>query len=349
MPPAGRTGARLLARLPNPHPMPTILSYVAVQGGKPTRSSFEVLTRARQLAEQQGAALAAVVLVPDAASLPAFTDEIARYGAQTIYAVSDAIFKQHVNAPVLKALETVISRAQPALVTFPSTEGVKDILGALAVRTGAAVLPDVVDFELKEGGVEAVRPVMASKFFARVRAESSPVFVSVRSGSYEAKEAPVDATVEPIALAFDAGSLRQTLREVIGAATGGIDLADARVVIAAGRGVKDEAGKRLVQELAEVLGAAIGASRAVVENGMFPATAQIGQTGKVVSPDLYIGVGVSGAIQHVAGMRNSRVVVAINKDADAPIMKVATYALVGDLYKILPALIEEIRRVKSAA
>jgi electron transfer flavoprotein alpha subunit len=148
---------------------------------------------------------------------------------------------------------------------------------------------------------------------------------------------------------FDAGGLRQTLREVVGAATGAVDLNEARVVVAAGRGVKDEAAKALVEALAEVTGAAIGASHAVVEKGMFPATAQIGQTGKVVSPELYFAVGISGAVQHVAGMNNSRVIVAVNQNADAPIFDVATYGIVGDLYQVLPPLIEEIKRIKGAA
>ncbi|HYE57784.1 MAG TPA: electron transfer flavoprotein subunit alpha/FixB family protein, partial [Rhodothermales bacterium] len=125
-----------------------------------------------------------------------------------------------------------------------------------------------------------------------------------------------------------------------------VDLSEASVVVAAGRGVRDEEARRLVEELAAVTGGAIGASRAVVESGMFPATAQIGQTGKVVAPDVYFAIGLSGAIQHYAGMSGSRVIVAINKDPDAPIMKVATYALTGDLYRILPALIEELRKVR---
>ncbi len=324
--------------------MPTILSYVALQGGAPTRASLEVLTRARQMAEAGGHDLAAAVVAPDAASA---ADALGAYGAQTVYAVSDAAFGQHLNAPFLAALQAVIERAQPTLVLFPSSESVKDVLGALAVRVDAAVLPDVSAVEWADGGVEALRPVMASKFLSRVRAEGAPVLVSVRSGSYEASEAPVETRVEPVPLA-NAASGAATLREVVGAAAGGVDLADARVVVAAGRGVKDEAAKALVEELADVLGAAIGASRAVVESGAFPATAQIGQTGKVVSPDLYIGVGISGAIQHVAGMVGSRTIVAINTNPDAPIFDVATYGIVGDLYDVLPPLIEEIRTAKAA-
>jgi electron transfer flavoprotein alpha subunit len=329
--------------------MPTILSYVAVSNGAPTRASFEVLTRCRQIADAQGWDLAAVVLAPDAEALAA---EAARYGAHAVYAVSHSVFKNPLNTPVVDALATVIAQADPAVVAFPSTEGVKDVLGALAVRTGGAAVPDVSAFEVSDGGVEALRPVMAAKFLARTQAEApdgSPVLVSVRSGSYQAAEAPVDANVESVAFDFSEDSLRQTLREVVTAAGGAVDLSDARVVVAAGRGVKDDAGKRLIEELAEVTGAAIGASRAVVETGMFPATAQIGQTGKVVSPDVYFAVGLSGAIQHVAGMSNSRVIVAINTNPDAPIFDVATYGLVGDLYDVLPPLIEELKNANVTA
>ncbi len=326
--------------------MPTVLSFVALSNGQPTRASLEVLTRCRTLAAQHGHALAAVVLAPD----PSAAAEAAqRYGAQTVYTVADASFETPLNAPVLGALAAVIEQAKPALVAFPSTEGVKDVLGALAVRTGGAVVADVAEFEIKGGAVEALRPVMAAKFLARTRAEApagKPILVSVRSGSYVAEESPVEGTVE--AVAFGAPGAKQTLREVVASVAGGVDLSDARVVVAAGRGVKDDAAKRLVEELAEVTGAAIGASRAVVETGMFPATAQIGQTGKVVSPEVYFAVGVSGAIQHVAGMSNSRIIIAVNNNADAPIFDVATYGLVGDLYDILPALIAEIKNAQAA-
>jgi electron transfer flavoprotein alpha subunit len=145
-----------------------------------------------------------------------------------------------------------------------------------------------------------------------------------------------------VAIDFDAGAVRQSLREVVRGSAGTVDLSEARVVVAAGRGVRDEEGKRLVEDLARVTGAAIGASRAVVDMGLFPATAQVGQTGKVVSPELYFALGISGAIQHTAGMSNSRTIVAVNKDADAPIFKVATYGIVGDLHKVVPVLVREL-------
>jgi len=326
--------------------MGPILTFVAVRGGNPTRASLETLTHCRRLAQAAGVPLAAVVLAAEPSAAAA---EAARYGAGTVYTVADPAFEQPTNAPVVAALAEVIGQAAPSVVAFPSSEGTKDVLGALAARLGAPALPDVSAFEVRDGGVEAVRPVMAAKFLARVRAECAddrPVLVSVRSGSYTAEEAPAEAATQD--LAFSAPAAGAVLREVVSGASGAVDLSEASVVVAAGRGVRDEAGKRLVLELAEATGAALGASRAVVESGLFPASAQIGQTGKVVSPELYFAVGLSGAIQHVAGMTNSRVIVAINRDADAPIFQVATYGLVGDLYQILPALTEAIRQAKGA-
>ena len=332
--------------------MPSILTFVPVADGQPSRTALEALTRARQIASAQGWTCAAVALAPDASAV---APALGRYGAETVYAVSDPAFAEPLNAPVVEALATVIAAAGPSVVVFPSSEGVKDALGALAQRLSAPTLPDVAAFGVSGDTVEAVRPVMAAKFRARVQAEiadGTPVLVSVRAGSYTAEAVdPAGGTapeVIEIALASDATSLRQTLREIVKAAGGAVDLSEAQVVVAAGRGVRDEAGKALVEELADVLGAAIGASRAVVELGLFPPEAQIGQTGKVVAPDLYIAVGISGAIQHVAGMTGSRTIVAINKDADAPIFDVATYGIVGDLTQVLPPLIAALREAKAA-
>jgi electron transfer flavoprotein alpha subunit len=318
----------------------SILCYVAMAHGSPTRASLEVLTRCRGLA---GDEVEAVVLSSDGSNA---ADVLARYGARRVHLVIHPVFDRHLNKPVLDALAHVIQEVEPAVVAFPSTEGVKDVLGALAARLDAPALPDVSTFEIVDGGVEATRPVMATKFQAQVRAEGSPVLVSVRAGSFAAEEAPVDAEIVEVAFDHDLESSRQTLREAVGATSAAADLGEARIVVAAGRGVRDDEGRRLLEELAEVTGAAIGATRAVVETGMYPATAQIGQTGKVVSPDVYFAVGLSGAIQHVAGVTGSRVIVAINKDPDAAIFNIATYGLVGDLYEILPALIDELRRRK---
>jgi electron transfer flavoprotein alpha subunit len=273
-------------------------------------------------------------------------DDIYKYGASKVYTIEDPIFKNHMNTPLLKGLALVAEKVQPKVFAFASTEGSKDILGALAANQNAAVIPDVSAFELTDGGISAKRPVMAAKIMANTEAKGDKIIVSVRSGSYDATENPVSGESEIISFSMDDGEMKSTLREIITASGDTIDLSEAEAIVAAGRGIKDEEGKKLVSELAEVLNAGIGASRALTEAGIYDPSLQIGQTGKVVSPQLYIAVGISGAIQHVAGMANSKVIVAINKDADAPIFEVADYGIVGDLYKVLPPFIEEIKKIK---
>ncbi len=324
--------------------MSTILTYISAQDGKVKRSSLEVLSRCNELAEQNGLESAAIVV---SNSVDAVIDQVKAYGPSVIYTVENPIFKNHLNAPLLKALSAAIEKVNPKVVAFASTESSKDILGALAANRNAAPLPDVSEFELTNNGVKAKRPVMASKIISAVEAEDDLVLVTVRSGSYDLVEKSKDSKIESIPFSFDEGDLKITLKEIIGAAGDKIDLSEAETVVAAGRGVKDDEGLKLIDELASVLNAGIGASRALTESGAYDPSLQIGQTGKVVSPQLYIGIGISGAIQHVAGMINSKVIVAINKDPDAPIFDIADYGIVGDLYKVLPPFIEELKKIKN--
>ncbi|HKJ44344.1 MAG TPA: electron transfer flavoprotein subunit alpha/FixB family protein [Balneolales bacterium] len=323
--------------------MGTILTNIAISDGKIKRSSLEVLSHCRKLADNNGHVVEAVVMDENASS---FTEEIQKYGAKKIYTVENPAFKQPVNTVLLNALSAVIEKADPTVIAFASTESIKDILGALAMRFNAGVLSDVASFELIDGGIEGKRPIMAAKLLEKAQAKGDKVIVSVRSGSYDLEESPADAEIESIDFELDESSIRATITDILSSSGEGIDLSEAPVVVSGGRGVKDEEGKNMVEELAKLLGGAVGASRAVTESGLFPATAQIGQTGKVVSPQLYIAIGISGAIQHIAGMANSKVIVAINKDPDAPIFQYTTYGLVGDLYKILPVLIDEVKKIK---
>ncbi|MCH8567859.1 MAG: electron transfer flavoprotein subunit alpha/FixB family protein [Balneolales bacterium] len=325
--------------------MSSILVYVATQDGKIKRSSLEVLSYCKRLSEENGLSLEAAVLDADPAR---FTDKIASYGPSKIYAVKNPAFSNHLASALLEGLSSLISKINPRLLACASTESVKEVIGALGARHNAGVIPDVASFAIQNGSVNAERPVMSAKVLSKTSSSSDLVLVSVRSGSYDAVESPAETTVETIEFDFETAALKSLLKEVISSAGDKVDLSEAEVVVAAGRGIKDEQGRKLIEDLADSLGAAVGASRAVTESGLFPATLQIGQTGKVVSPQLYFAVGISGAIQHVAGMANSKVIVAINKDADAPIFQYATYGLVGDLFKILPLLTEQIRTYKAS-
>lgn len=323
--------------------MSTLLTHIAISDGKIKRASLEVLSHLRKQAETHGHSAEAVIIDAEAAN---YVDQVKKYGASKIYTVEDPIFENHRNTPLLKALSKVIEQADPYLVAFGSTESTKDILGALAANQDAAVLSDVSEFELSDNGIEAKRPVMASKILSDNEATGDKILVSVRSGSYDLEEAETDSEVVDIDFSIDESEIKATLREIIGASGDKIDLSEAETIVAAGRGAKDEEGQQLVDELASLLNAGIGASRALTEAGIMDPSLQIGQTGKVVSPQLYIAIGISGAIQHVAGMSNSKVIVAINKDPDAPIFDIADYGIVGDLYEVLPPFIEELKKIK---
>lgn len=323
--------------------MSNLLTYISVNDGKIKRSSLEVLSRCNEIAEKNGLTSSAIVISDDSSSV---VEKLKSYGPSVIYTIDDPIFKNHLNTPLLKALTLAMTEIKPDVMAFASTEGSKDILGALAANRGAAALADVSEFDWTGDTVKAKRPVMASKIISAVEAKGAPVILTVRSGSYDTVEKSGDGSVQSIPFSFDKNELKQTLKEIISATGDKVDLSEAETVIAAGRGVKDEEGRKLIDELAAVLKAGIGASRALTESGDYDPSLQIGQTGKVVSPQLYIAVGISGAIQHVAGMANSKVIVAINKDPDAPIFEIADYGLVGDLYKILPPFIEELKKIK---
>ncbi|PKD44167.1 electron transfer flavoprotein subunit alpha/FixB family protein [Rhodohalobacter barkolensis] len=323
--------------------MSTLLTVISVNDGKIKRSSLEVLSRCNELASNNGMKSAALVIDSKASEI---AEQLKNYGPDEIYTIENPIFKNHLNTPVLKALSTAVSQINPKVVAFPSTESSKDVLGALAANQQTAALSDMSEFDLTDNGVKGKRPVMASKIISSVEASGSPVIISVRSGSYDVVEKESNANIEAIDFNFSDEELQITLKEIISSSSDRVDLSEAEVVVAAGRGVKDEEGRNLISELASVLNAGIGASRALTEAGDYDPSLQIGQTGKVVSPQLYIGVAISGAIQHVAGMANSKVIVAINKDPDAPIFDIADYGLVGDLYKILPPFIEELKKIK---
>ena len=303
------------------------------------RPSLHAITLARQL----GGAYALLVL---GHSLDGIAASLVSYGASAVVVADNPALAQ----PLADRYATVIAEAarkhDVKTILGTSSTFSKDILPRAAALVDAPMVTDVVAIEEKNGSISYRRPINAGSMFATVKVEGDRRALTVRATAFEPPAA--DAALSPIErFEFDAASLPNGTQFISREErkSDRPDLTEARVVVSGGRPLKDkETFERLVGGLADALGGAIGATRAAVDAGMAPNDYQIGQTGKVVAPELYIALGISGAIQHLAGIKDSRVIVAINKDPDAPIFKMATYALVGDLYQIVPQLIESIRR-----
>jgi electron transfer flavoprotein alpha subunit len=321
--------------------MPNVLAVTESRDGALRKVSHEVVAAARALAGGLGGTVDAILL-GDRLS------ESEQIAADRVLAAQHADFARY-NPDGFAATIASIAPGYAAVV-FAATATGKDLAPRVAARLGVGLATDAVGLAVEGGGIVATRPVYAGKVLQKVRLGGVPALVSVRPNTFEGgngrEQAGTGANPEPVAVpAFEA---RVRVREVKAPAQAVLDVAEAPIVVSGGRGLKEPANFKLLEELADALGStAVGASRAVVDAGWREHAAQVGQTGKTVSPSLYIAVGISGAIQHLAGMRTARTIVAINRDKDAPIFKVADYGIVGDLFEIVPRLTQEIRKVRS--
>jgi electron transfer flavoprotein alpha subunit len=291
-------------------------------------------------------------------------EQAVQYGVDTVLLVEDAALADYRAEAYASMLSQLAKQDQPEVILFPTTTRGREIAAMAAVDLNAGVMPDAVGLEVKDGGVEVTRPVYAGKLLSKAVSKARPQLITLRVRAFAAPEldASRSGTITPVSVSLNEAEL---LTKVVGynQAEAGVSLTDAGVIVSGGRGVSNnpsltppagmdekqaevwraQQGFKMIGELAEVLGAAVGASRAAVDAGYIPYEHQVGQTGKVVAPNLYIACGISGAIQHQAGMRTSKVIVAINKDPEAPIFKMARFGVVGDLYSIVPALTEAFR------
>jgi electron transfer flavoprotein alpha subunit len=274
-------------------------------------------------------------------------ETLGRQGADVVLAVEDPALSRY-NAEVYAATvaERLRSGGYRAGFFAASAQG-RDLAPRVAAKLGVSLASDVTGFEIKGDAVTARHPAYTGKVLVTLRLTSTPALLSIRPGSVTPAERPRQPRVESLRPAMNPSDARVKVIEMSQRAAAKLDLGEASVIVSGGRGLRAAENFKLVEDLAAAIGnAAVGATRAVTDDGWRPPTDQIGQTGRLVSPDLYIAVGISGAIQHLAGMRTARTIVAINKDKDAPIFKVADYGIVGDLFEILPRLTAEVKKVR---
>lgn len=320
-----------------------VLVIAEQRDGVLKKVAFEMLGVAGKLADGLGGSVEAALLGAGAGMGEAQTAALAQYGAGRVYLADDPALGTYSAEGYAHTLAALIGRVQPAIVLVGATAMGKDLAPRLAARLGVGLASDCIAFDLEGGRLLATRPVFAGKALARVTLTGDPQVATVRPNVQPVP--PPDpshqAAVEPIQAVV--GSIRARVVGLAGAGEGEIDVAEATVIVSGGRGVGGPEGFAPVRSLAKTLKAATGASRAAVDAGWIDHGHQVGQTGKTVTPNLYIACGVSGAIQHLAGMKTSKVIVAVNKDPEAPIFKVANYGIVGDLFVVLPLLEKEFK------
>jgi electron transfer flavoprotein alpha subunit len=326
--------------------MADMFAFAEARGGELRKVASETVAAARRAADATGGGeVHALVLGPPGVGDRAAT--LGTYGADLVVAVEHpALERYSAETFAATAAERLKAGSYRAGFFAASAEG-RDLAPRAAARLELPLASDVTAFEFQGDAVLVQHPGYTGKINLTLRLTASPAILSLRPGALPATEAPRTARVERAAPATDPAAARVVVTELAQQTATALDLGEAPVIVSGGRGLRGAEHFKLVEDLAAAFGnAAVGATRAVTDDGWRPATDQIGQTGRVVSPDLYVAVGISGAIQHLAGMRTSRTIVAINKDKDAPIFKVADYGIVGDLFEIVPRLTEEVRKAK---
>ena len=323
----------------------SVLVVLEQRGGKWNRMSFEALAAAKQVAAETFAPVRAALL---GSGIDALANEAARCGVEKVFALDDPALAQYTADAYTAALEQLIRAQQPKIVVLPHTYQVRDFAPKLSTRFGKALISDVVAVKSENGNPLWVRQLFQGKLNADIRASEPPEFVSIQAGAFRAAEpGGQSASVEKFPVQLDAAQIRSKPEEPFREAQRSVDLGSADLIVSVGRGIKDKDNLPLVEELANVLGAELAASRPICDNGWLPMERQVGSSGQTVAPKVYFAIGISGAIQHLVGMKGSKTVVAINKDENAPIFETADYAVVGDLFEIVPALTEELKKTKA--
>lgn len=313
--------------------------FAELSEDKLTPTTLEMLTKAAEVGKAEAVLLGPA---PDDA-----VQTLAKYGASKIYRSADSVYKDYLTLPAAETIAGLIQKNQPAVMLFASSYAGRDLASNLSARLDCGAITDVGDFVLKEGSVEGTIPALGASYqnTSTLVSKGTKLLV-VRPKSFEPKVNEQPLSVEEVPGASDEALRKVHMKERVAVKREGPQLDGAKTIISGGRGLKGEENFAMLKELADLLGGAVGATRAAVDAGWVPYAMQIGQTGKTVKPDLYVACGISGAVQHLSGMKTSKFIISINKDAEAPIFQYSDFGVVGDVFKVIPQLIEELKKRK---
>lgn len=323
--------------------MPNIAVFIEQRDGALKKVSWQMISEARRLADANGGEVWGVFLGPDAGEA---TTEAGKYGADKVFTAAGDSLSTYNSEAWGTALANFCKAQNPDMLMVGSTALGKDLGPKVAAKLECPCISDAVAVSY-DGGFEVRRPIYAGKCFVDVSPKTDKVVVGIRPNAFVPEEKGASATAETFDAGVDGIDLKAVVKSIEAGDGGKVELTEAEIIVSGGRGIKGPENYELIQKLADSLGAAAGASRAIVDAGWVDYSHQVGQTGKTVGPNLYIACGISGAIQHLAGMSSSKCIVAINKDANAPIFKVADYGVVADLFDIVPVLTDEVGKIRS--
>lgn len=323
--------------------MANILVVAEVKEGKLKKVVLELLTKGKELAGKAGGALEGLLIGSGVEGLAA---EMGKFGASKVYLADDAALAEYNGDAFANVAAKAIEGIKPGIVLVGASIQGRDLAPRLSAKLGAGLASDCTEIDVDGGKLTVIRPIYAGKAFQKIVFKSDLQIASVRPNVYPAGDAS-GAAAEVVKVDAAAGDVKSKVLKTELSAGGKIELTEAEIIVSGGRGMKGPEHYKIIEDMAAVLGAAVGASRAAVDAGWRPHGDQVGQTGKTVNPNLYVACGISGAIQHLAGMSSSKCIVAINKDPEAPIFKVADYGIVGDLFKCVPIMTEELKKIKA--
>jgi electron transfer flavoprotein alpha subunit len=328
----------------------TILAVVEQREGKLNRVSWETITAGQAIAAATGWGLEAAVVGSGVSSI---ASEVASKKVAKVYDVESPKLEPYTPDAFATGLKQFLQSKQPKLVLMPHTYQVRDFVPKLATAMGRTIISDCIGFKHEGGRLVFTRQMFQGKLAADVSFTSdAPWFVTFQNGAFRGDKAEAGASaapVESVTVQIDDGVIRNKPQEVFKEAKQAVDLTQAEIIVAVGRGIKEQKNIEIAKNLADALGGDLAASRPICDSGWLPMDRQIGSSGQTVAPKLYLALGISGAIQHIVGMKGSRAIIAVNKDSEAPIFEIADYAVVGNLFDIVPPLIEEVKKAKAGS